>query len=325
MDVSQELHTVGDYVNRADKLPYGLGARVPMFVISPWSKGGAVCSQVFDHTSILQFLEQVFDVQEPNISPWRRAVCGDLTSAFDFSKADASKPGLPDTSRYQGISDAQCKLPPPAPPALAVLPRQEAGVRRARALPYALSVEDRQDIDNKLVWLDFTNAGKAGAVFHVYAGESSDGPRTYTVEAGKKLSDAWPLVTDNGIYNLSVYGPNGFLRQFKGTIPAAAIMQEPVVRAHYEAIKGNISLTIKNSGRTAIKVTITDNAYGSKPRFLTVASGASVKERWLLASSNQWYDLSVGVDDDAHFMRRFAGHVETGKDSTSDPAPHGSQ
>src|SRR4030095_11821797 len=55
--------------------PVGLGPRVPMLVVSPWSKGGFVNSQVFDHTSVIRFLEQRFDVQEPNISPWRRTVC----------------------------------------------------------------------------------------------------------------------------------------------------------------------------------------------------------------------------------------------------------
>ena len=63
---------------------YGPGPRVPLFVISPWSRGGWVNSQVFDHTSVLRFLEARFGVNEPNISPLRRAVCGDLTSAFNF-------------------------------------------------------------------------------------------------------------------------------------------------------------------------------------------------------------------------------------------------
>ncbi|NEB65950.1 phospholipase C, phosphocholine-specific, partial [Streptomyces fulvissimus] len=53
--------------------PYGLGPRVPMLVVSPWSTGGYVCSEVFDHTSVLRFMEQRFGVHEPNISPWRRA------------------------------------------------------------------------------------------------------------------------------------------------------------------------------------------------------------------------------------------------------------
>src|SRR5262249_40445605 len=64
--------------------PVGLGFRVPMVVASPWSRGGYVCSQVFDHTSVLRLLERVIGkgIRESNISPWRRTVCGDLSSAF---------------------------------------------------------------------------------------------------------------------------------------------------------------------------------------------------------------------------------------------------
>src|SRR5687768_2403803 len=65
----------------------GLGFRVPMVVASPWSRGGYVCSQVFDHTSVLQLLEKVLNVHEPNISAWRRAVCGDLSSTFQPASA----------------------------------------------------------------------------------------------------------------------------------------------------------------------------------------------------------------------------------------------
>jgi phospholipase C len=65
--------------------PIGLGPRVPMIIVSPWTTGGWVCSQVFDHTSVLQFLEARFGIQETNISAWRRAICRDLTAAFDFS------------------------------------------------------------------------------------------------------------------------------------------------------------------------------------------------------------------------------------------------
>ncbi len=65
--------------------PIGLGPRVPLLIISPWTVGGWVCSQTFDHTSVLQFLEARFGVHEPNINQWRRSICGDLTSAFDFT------------------------------------------------------------------------------------------------------------------------------------------------------------------------------------------------------------------------------------------------
>jgi phospholipase C len=114
-DITLERHTVvtaaqaGTYT--ADNLPYGLGPRVPMTVVSPWSKGGFVCSQVFDHTSVIQFIEQRFGVIETNLTPWRRAICGDLTSAFDFSKSDATVPALPSTTGYIAQADMQCALP----------------------------------------------------------------------------------------------------------------------------------------------------------------------------------------------------------------------
>ena len=57
--------------------PYGLGARVPCFVVSPWSRGGWACSQVFDHTSVIQFIEKRFGVTESHITPWRRAISGE--------------------------------------------------------------------------------------------------------------------------------------------------------------------------------------------------------------------------------------------------------
>lgn len=51
---------------------YGLAPRVPTFVVSPWSTGGWVCSEVFDHTSVIRLLEARFVVEEANITPWRR-------------------------------------------------------------------------------------------------------------------------------------------------------------------------------------------------------------------------------------------------------------
>ncbi|HWW07313.1 phosphocholine-specific phospholipase C [Collimonas sp.] len=315
VDVTQEFHTVGDYVNPADNLPYGLGARVPMFVVSPWSKGGAVCSQLFDHTSIIRFLEQVFDVKEPNISPWRRAVCGDLTSAFDFSRADPGKPDLPDTSAYQIRSDAQHKLPPPLPPDLPSLPQQEPGARRARALPYALSVDDYLIPDSGLVRLDFDNSGKAGAVLQVYSDQGRGDRKTYTLEAGKKLSDSWSAHSADQDYDLSVYGPNGFLRRFKGAIPLASSLQEPTVRAYCDAAAGDIVLRITNHGEKTVTATVVDNIYDDSVRVLVVEGGKNVEQRWRLASSHQWYDLTVSADSHIGFLRRLAGHVETGKES----------
>src|SRR5436305_4009725 len=65
--------------------PIGLGFRVPMLVVSPFSRGGLVSSEVFDHTSTLRFLETRFGVEVPNLSHWRRRTTGDLPGAFNFA------------------------------------------------------------------------------------------------------------------------------------------------------------------------------------------------------------------------------------------------
>src|SRR6202007_406443 len=85
--------------------PYGMGVRLPMVVISPWSKGGWVNSQVFDHTSLIRFIERRFGseypgIMESNITKWRRAGSGDLTSAFNFASPNDSTVPLPSTVAY---------------------------------------------------------------------------------------------------------------------------------------------------------------------------------------------------------------------------------
>jgi phospholipase C len=93
-----EYLTVADVTGDAGAIagPVGLGFRVPMIVISPFSRGGFLCSDVFDHTSILRFLETRFGVEVPNLSEWRREVTGDLTGAFNFAHADRHEPKLPE-------------------------------------------------------------------------------------------------------------------------------------------------------------------------------------------------------------------------------------
>jgi phospholipase C len=75
--------------------PIGLGFRVPLLIASPFARGGLVCSDVFDHTSTLRFIESRFGAEVPNLSSWRRSVTGDLTSAFNFAQVRTSVPALP--------------------------------------------------------------------------------------------------------------------------------------------------------------------------------------------------------------------------------------
>ncbi len=87
--------------------PIGLGVRVPMLVVSPFSAGGYINSDTFDHTSQLRLLETRFGVEVPNLSDWRRSVTGDLTSALTAAVTTAV-PKLPDTPQHPALIDAQC-------------------------------------------------------------------------------------------------------------------------------------------------------------------------------------------------------------------------
>jgi phospholipase C len=112
--------------------PIGLGFRVPMLIISPFSRGGFVSSDLFDHTSVLRFLETRFGAEVPNLSAWRRAAVGDMTSAFNFKAPDTSIPNLPTpvTAISQVLTECAANLAGTVPPAIAnpqTLPTQETG------------------------------------------------------------------------------------------------------------------------------------------------------------------------------------------------------
>jgi phospholipase C len=293
--------------------PYGLGPRVPMLVVSPWSKGGYVCSETLDHTSIIRFLERRFGVEEPNISPWRRAVCGDLTSAFDFSRRDSRPAGLPDTDAYEPQDKDRHPDYRPTPPANPELPRQERGLRPARPLRYAPLIDGSADAKAGKFTLTFASGRKAGASFHVTSGNRTDGPWTYTTEAGKSVSDTWNSAYSNGSYDLTVHGPNGFVRVFKGPGKAAG----PEVTARHDG--DDIELTLTNKGARTVGLRLTDG-YGGRPRSFKVRPGATVRHTVDLRASRRWYDLTVTSDADGSFLRRFAGHVENGRVGVSDPA-----
>jgi phospholipase C len=115
-----------------DGLPVGGGFRVPCILISPWTAGGWVCSQPFDHASVIQFLEKFTGVREPNISDWRRRTFGDLTSAFRFRQGRAKPPVLPDTLGRLDLTTYELNnLPRPVlPGAEQQMPTQEKGARK---------------------------------------------------------------------------------------------------------------------------------------------------------------------------------------------------
>ncbi|MBY6241373.1 phosphocholine-specific phospholipase C [Methylosinus sp. Sm6] len=297
--------------------PYGLGSRVPMIIVSPWTKGGYVCSEVFDHTSTLRFIEKRFGVAETQISPWRRTVCGDLTSAFDFSKPFSGVVFLPSTSTFAPKDRDRHPTYTPAPPKKQTLPKQEKGLRRARALQYVLDAKGAVTANDASLKFYYINKGKLGACFHTRSTRTSAGPWTYTVEAGKSLAATLKLPA-HGDYGFTVHGPNGFFRTFEGGVGEGRAELE--VSARYEAQpQAGVELTIVNQSASAVSVAIA-NAYSGGTFRKRLAAGERLVKLWRLGDTHGWYDLSVGVDSDRGFERRLAGHVENGAESTSDPA-----
>jgi phospholipase C len=292
--------------------PYGLGMRVPLYVVSPWSKGGHVASEVFDHTSILRFLEARFGVHEPNISAWRRAVCGDLTSCFDFSAPDTVEfmAALPATAALSGRAARLEEVRPPLPDQ-ALAPVQETGLRPRRATPYALDARLRAEGSSRVLVLANHSAERA-AVFHVYDVTRLDEvPARYTVGAGRQL--AHPLPSSDEATDIFILGPNGFHRRLTGRSDVFSVGltgggNEP------------LSLHLENLTTTPQSITMTDRAYGAAPAEIMLAGGKARSIRLDLTGSHGWYDWQFVAGGQAW---RIAGHVETGKPSYSDPAAGG--
>ena len=288
--------------------PYGLGVRVPLLVVSPWSTGGWVCSEVFDHTSLIRFIEARFGVDEPNITPWRRAVCGDLTSAFDFESASDRVPPLPSVAAYK---PNQSTTPPsyhPVPPAVGSVPTQEPGLRPSRRLGYRFDVA----FDAKPATLNLAvrNRGRLGVGLQARSLTIAGAPYAYTVGAGDKMAAALP---NPGTYDLSVHGPNGFFRHFAGS-PGTALR----VEVDTERELGSLRLRLTDGGarrRAPVVVEVAD-AYGPDHRIgLHGTREITIHTR----HSGGWYDIALSTPSDASFSYKLAGRLESGSRLTSDP------
>ena len=259
---------------------FGLGPRVPMLVVSPWSRGGWVNSQVFDHTSVIRFLEARFGVAEPNISPWRRAVAGDLTSAFDF--AGDRGPHHPDS------------------------------IRHACPLPYALEAVGRITADGEHYRLTLRNSGSAGAVLHVYDRHAlTQPPRRYTVGAGARLDDGWRLGS-GGAYDLWLLGPDGFHRQYRGDAQDAGMLEAQLV-----PVTSGLRLRLVNHGDTPQPVRVESRMADGWRAMAHVSAGGAVELKYL--GCEGWYDLEVVAPALPAFGRRLAGRIDGGKPGVPDP------
>jgi phospholipase C len=187
-----------------------------------------------------------------------------------------------------------------------------------QALPYELHMRGTADFIDGVVNLHFGNTGKVAAVYQVYAGDGQTGPWTYTIAPHTELSASWSLSANGQTeYNLSVFGPNGFLRVFKGSISGNE-KANLVTGIIYEVDGDGVILGIANNGKS-IEVSIVDS-YSGRMTSHRLKQNGEVSEFFALHNSYGWYDFTVTTRSDPDFERRLAGHVETGRDIMTDPA-----
>jgi phospholipase C len=281
-----------------DGRPIGLGPRVPMTVVSPWSIGGHVNSQVTDHTSVVQFLERWTGVTEPNISRWRRTACGDLTTAFDF-KSSHKQPSVD----APGAVPAPIARWKPTPPATQALPVQEPGRRPARALPYQPAVSSL--VAGGKLQLTLSNQASEAAHFAIYPyGGELPAPAHLDVQ-GEQVE----AIAVTGPYELAVQGPNRFWVEVAGSVDGAAAGLE--VRARIT--RDSLELELANNSRKPLSVKLKARGYGSR----TINQDLRGKQtRGITWPTDQgWYDVEITAVQDPTYRRRLTGHAETGAPS----------
>ncbi|MBP2703131.1 phospholipase C, phosphocholine-specific [Microbispora sp. RL4-1S] len=311
--------------------PIGLGMRVPMIVVSPWSVGGYVCSQTFDHSSTVRFLETWLGIRAPRIGAWRRTVAGDLTSAFDFANpvanpvadpvANPAAGPLADAVASTGASPAADTAAGPVAPGGPAggdrrpvltgrwypevpreprMPVQEPGVRPARPLPYRPDASAR--VRGRAVEITMTNTGTESAhlTLYGYLGELPKPLHLDVLGAAREVV-YFPCPT----YDLVLTGPNGFRREFRGG-PA-----DPVeVTGAIDPATSTLDLLVDNREDGPLDVTITPLAYGGTAETLRVAGGGRGRFSWHAPTG--WYDLRVEVAGHPGFGRRLMGRIEDG-------------
>ena len=206
------------------------------------------------------------------------------------------------------------------------MPKQEPGTRVACPLKYELYADAKLEGDA----LKFALAAERrvfgkealSSAFNVYAYTGKDVLcRNYAVTAGTRLEDHFALGRfDDGVYRLRIDGPNGFYREFRGRRYDPKFFTQVEYKRYGSHLTGNLELTIRNESGGTLEFAVTDNGYGGTYRTRAIETGASAVFDIDGSHSHGWYDVSISLPRSPGIVKRYAGHVETGKWSITDPA-----
>ncbi|WP_406113245.1 alkaline phosphatase family protein [Streptomyces sp. NBC_01014] len=289
----------GDY-------PLGFGARVPMLLVSPWTRGGYVASEVFDHTSTITFLETWAahlgkPFRCPNISDWRRSIAGDLTSALDFTHPQPGPADFPDPLAEHAQPVAADHMKP----------------RPLSFHPHATLSEDHAS-GTVTARMTLTGGPNDKALsFQVFPDKYQAFSNTpYTVTARKPRDHTWDTKATDGKYAFSIYSNDGFVRSFAGQVAPAGNKGGGLPRAEVDLLRSEgakreaqVRLTLHNDGTKPVHYTLTANDYLGRTQKVTVAHGKTKVVMWPTQEGR--YDVVVTVDTDTTWTQRYAGRIAT--------------
>ncbi|MFC4245206.1 alkaline phosphatase family protein [Gryllotalpicola reticulitermitis] len=333
--VTPPIPEVGTAGERAPGLWPGYGGRIPLTMISPWTRGGWVVSEVFDHTSTIQLLEQWTTFLGkpaicPNISAWRRSISGDMLSAIDFTQFDNSYPTLPSRDSLNAAVTADASLPAVPQPAVGAqaLPTQTTnGPLNLRPLPYqahGVLVEDRAT-GSVTVNLSYSG-GKAGKAVSLIGladkylpsltgaeplGLGQDG-LPMTVNNQKASSYTWDATQTDGKYALSFYGPDHFVRSFAGQLVLPTEHDAKIPLATAELVKGksgngSVVFTLSATGTRTVRFELKANDFLGRDTVIEVDGGKKKTFTWPTEAG--YYDVIITADTGTGWTQRYAGRV----------------
>lgn len=307
-----EPGTAGEY---SGSTPIGYGARVPTILVSPWTRGGWVGSETFDHTSMIQFLETwTTAIGTPalstSVSAWRRSISGDLTSAMDFAHPVFDKPSLPDTEALVQIARAGGTIATQVPAG----DKWDGLPLRHRPLsfhPHGTFVEDR-NAGTVAAHLTLTG-GEAGKAVSLQAFPDrflAFANTPYTVTATAPRTHTWDASAHDGRYAFSIYGPDGFVRSHAGTIIPAGQNAGGVPRVDVDLVAGPdavVRITLHDDGLEPVHYVLAANDYAGGTSSVWIEPGASQTVDW--PTSEGYYDVVITADTGTGWEHRYAGRV----------------
>jgi phospholipase C len=283
-----------------------------MLICSPWTRGGYVDSNVYNHTSMLEFLAVWTGVKPANVTPWRASVTGDLTAAFDFKHPDFSIPSnIPTLEQTWALTQLTGGSTTPPAEGGQQMPAQEPGRRPHRpsvTQPFADVTVNRT---TGAVTAALANTGKVGVGFAVYPDDHLPFlPTPVTVLPSSPGSYVWESAATLGKYAFSVYGPDGFLTSFAGSVVPAGVNSGaiPVVTAALARSGKTLELTLANGGAKAVVYTVTPNDYEGSVKTVTVTSGRPHVISWPTDACG-YYDVVITTNTADGFRRRYAGRI----------------